>query len=76
MELEVQEIYLLGGAPGRDIGEGRIWQGEASDSAVCLIPVKKEGEGRMIWLEEPKTAVPLPECLDEADGLLKTEVVH
>lgn len=75
MELEVQESYLLGETPGRDKGEGRIWQREASDPAACLIPVKKRG-GRMIWLEQPKTPVLLPECLGEAGGLLKTKDVH
>lgn len=30
----------------------------------------------MIWLEGPKHAVPLQECVDEALGLLQIKVVH
>lgn len=61
----------MGEVPGRDTGEGRIRQG-----VTCLIPVKGVEEGRTIWLEEPKHAVPLQECVGEALGLPQIKVVH
>lgn len=62
--------------PGRDKGEETGRQGEALDCTTYLIPLKREGEGRTIQLEEPKTTVPLPEYLSKADGLPKPKVVH
>lgn len=67
---------VLEGMPGRDKGEETGRQAEALDCITYLIPLKREGKGKMIQLEEPKTTVPLPECLSEADGLPKLKVVY
>lgn len=37
---------------------------------------EKRGEGRIIWLQEPKHAGPLQECVGETFGLSQIKAVH